>query len=228
MSIIVTGAASGIGQAVSSRLKKAGYSVIATDISKASEVIEHDVTSEESWKKVIQDIKDCRGLVNCAGIRTKAPLAKTSRQNFRQMLEVNVLGAFLGLREVTRAMLRSSSEGTIVNIGSVVAEMSPANQIAYNTSKGALHSLTRSAATELGPHGIRVNAVAPGSIITPLTSAVCEDPERASYLRKRIPAQRGGVPSEIAEVVLFLMSNAASYVNGAVWPVDGGWTIAAP
>lgn len=228
MAIIITGAASGIGAALVTRLKLDGFDVLGADKIIDAATAKLDVTEENDWARVVGSLPTLTGLINCAGLKTRSDISDTSLKSFQAVINVNLVGAFLGIKAVSARMRREGVKGTILNVGSIVADRTPSGQIAYNTSKGGIHSLTRSAATELGRFGIRVNAIAPGSIITPMTEAGWNNPERRSTLRDRIPLGRGGEADEVASVASFLMGRSASYVNGAIWYVDGGWESAGP
>jgi NAD(P)-dependent dehydrogenase (short-subunit alcohol dehydrogenase family) len=165
-------------------------------------------------------------VVNNAGITGKSgKLAQTSAETIRTCIDINVLGALWVAREASRRLPRSPSDTarTIVNISSVAASLgSPNEYVWYAASKGAIDSLTIGMAKELAPEGIRVNAVSPGMTRTEIHERSTQDGGRLERLRSHIPLNRIGEPGEVAEAVLFLMSDAASYITGANIPVSGG------
>lgn len=220
--VIVTGAASGIGHAVATRLEGAGSEVVRLDRSPGDGVIDFDVTSSAAWDAL--EAEGVTGLVHAAGVRERASLADTTEERFRTTIDVNVVGTFLALRWVAQAATARRQGLAVVTMSSGVTTRAVSGQAAYNASKAAVESLTRSAAIELAPLGVRVNAVAPGSIHTPMTAEGWSDDEHAARMRAEIPLARPGDPADVASVVDLLLSDESSYVTGAVWAVDGGWT----
>jgi NAD(P)-dependent dehydrogenase (short-subunit alcohol dehydrogenase family) len=165
---------------------------------------------------------------NNAGIEGKlGPTHEYDEAEFDKIMAVNLKGVFLGLRHVLPVMLRQGS-GSVVNTGSIASERGLAGACAYNASKHAVIGLTRTAASEVGTHGVRVNAVMPGVIDTPLLEAMLrmmfagDVAAGKRALGKVATMDRIGAPPEVGEVVTFLLSDAASFVNGAAWAVDGG------
>lgn len=222
-SVLVTGGGSGIGAEVCRTLEAAGWRVVAADIRPPEGGHELDTTDEAAWERVLDAAWPLDALVNCAGIRDRAPIEEMELDRFRRMMDVHVVGCFLGIRGVARRWSDEGRPGAVVNISSVTATQAVAGQIHYVTAKGAVAALTRAAATELAGSGTRVNAIAPGIIRTPMTADRLGDPEQTAWLMSRVPAGRVGEPQEIASVVQFLLSDAAAYVNGVLLPVDGGW-----
>jgi len=220
--IIVTGAASGIGAAVAVALSGHGYDVTATDVRAGNDVALLDVTDENSWSSLFDTTGPVSGLVNCAGIRTRSMIVDTSVTEFEQHLRVNVTGTWLGIRELLRRH-EADTRASIVNIASVNAVIAVPGQAHYVASKGGIAALTKAAAIEGAPLGVRVNAIAPGPIRTPMTEERLVDPDQVQWLEGRVPLGRVGKPSEIGEVANFLLSEAASYVTGTTIYVDGGW-----
>ena len=163
------------------------------------------------------------GLVNNAGILDKAtPLTEISLERWQRIQDVNATGAFLVLQKTADRMIRAGVGGAIVNMSSMAAPLGAAGEfVDYAASKGAVESLTIGAARELGPHGIRVNAIRPGLIATDI-QADTGDANRAERLAGTVPLGRAGTAEEVAEAAVWLLSDRASYVAGAILPVSGG------
>ncbi|MFM7490524.1 MAG: SDR family NAD(P)-dependent oxidoreductase [Actinomycetota bacterium] len=228
--VLVTGAASGIGAACAAVLVRQGWDVIATDLSGE---ISLDVTSESDWDRVVDETFTSTGrnwdaLVSCAGIRTRGTIVDTSLADWERHLRVNLTGTWLGLRAFLRTVTRARENGdtspkSAVTISSVNATIAVPGQAHYVASKGGVTALTRAAALEGASLGVRVNGVAPGPIRTPMAAERLNDPDQVKWLTGRVPLGRVGDPDEIAEVVEFLLSSRASYVNGEIVYADGGW-----
>jgi len=231
---IITGAMSGIGRASAESVLEAGGRVLGIDLtddawqSPGFTARSADITDPESLQRALADAPALLGgapdaLIHCAGIYRFKSVLDLSPEEWEQTMRVNSTGSFLAARAAARLM---TGGGSIVLLTSVAFargdEGEPSS--AYSASKGAVVSLTRQLAVELGPRGIRVNAVAPGVIDTPMTTIV-DTPEMASALTGRLPLRRLGEAAEVARVCLFLASEAASYVTGAVLPVDGGYLV---
>ena len=223
MKIIVTGGASGIGKAIADSLLDADSEVVSADMNPDNGAFKLDVGDEDSWKRLFDQTGPVDGLVNCAGIRTRNMIVDTTVEEFENHLKVNLTGTWLGMR----SLFRSHKQGTvasIVNIASVNAVIAVPGQAHYVASKGGVASLTKAAAVEGAPLGIRVNAIAPGAIRTPMTAERLVDPEQVAWLEGRVPLGRVGEPEEIAEVAKFLLSEESSYITGTTIFSDGGWT----
>ena len=220
--MLVTGGASGIGAATCRVLSDGGWDVVAADVTPAGGVISLDVADEAAWDRVLDELGALAGLVNCAGIRTRGAIVDTDLGDFERHLRVNVVGTWLGIRGFLRRH-QAGAGGAIVNVSSVNAEIAVPDQAHYVASKGAVSALTRAAAVEAAPLGVRVNAVAPGPVRTPMTAERLGNPEQAAWLDARVPMGRVAEPTEIAEVISFLLSEKASYVTGEVLFTDGGW-----
>ncbi|MEO6746489.1 MAG: SDR family oxidoreductase [Caldimonas sp.] len=227
----VTGAAGGIGAAVSTAYARAGATVIATDLRQADSssrilAMTCDVTSASDIERAIAACDRLGGidtLVNCAGILGRVDVLEITPEAWDQLFEVNVKGAFLCGQAAARSMIAGGREGSIVNVGSINAEKVFPDTVAYCTSKGALHAMSRAMALSLARHRIRVNNVAPGAIadtnLEPARWAL--DSERRS-MRARTPLHMLGTSSEVASAVMYLGSSNAKFITGATLFVDGG------
>jgi 3alpha(or 20beta)-hydroxysteroid dehydrogenase len=230
---LVTGAAGGQGWAIVKKLRAEGYSVAACDrraddvVAAVAELgddgviaIELDVTSAQQWEAAVEKTVNRFGmlnaLVNNAGVLHRAALADETAEGFENAWRVNCLGAFLGMR-ATLAQLREAKHAAIVNICSTGAIRPFPAHCAYGSSKWALRGLTQTAAAELGPSGIRVNAVFPGPIATSMLDETTQTRLAATAMFGRL-----GQPTEIADAVAFLVSDAASFITGSELIVDGG------
>jgi NAD(P)-dependent dehydrogenase (short-subunit alcohol dehydrogenase family) len=212
---LVTGGATGIGLGIARGLESAGTTVIAAGIP------ELDVTSKASVDSLARGITRLDILINCAGIIRRDQ--EFELEVFEQVVDVNLNGTM----RMCMAMkpLLAAARGTIVNIASMLTFFGGPRAPAYSASKGGIAQLTRSLAVAWAPDGIRVNAVAPGWIRTPMTQALQDDAGRSESLLARTPMGRWGQPEDVAGPVIFLCSNAAAFITGVVLPVDGGYSI---
>ncbi|MFC9897007.1 glucose 1-dehydrogenase [Nocardia sp. NPDC127579] len=233
---MVTGGARGMGAEHVRRFVAEGAQVVfgdvlddagtalAAEIGPGCHYVHHDVTSETEWAAAVSETLSRFGrldtLVNNAGMLRFQSIADMPVQDFTTMLNVNVTGAWLGIKTVTPA-LAASGGGSIVNISSIEGFVGAAGLSAYSASKFALRGVTKSAARELGKHGIRVNSVHPGGIATPMTAAAGSGVDGDTFFAG-LPIPRWGQPAEVTEAVVFLASDAASYCTGTEVVVDGG------
>ncbi len=238
---IITGAARGIGRACAERFAREGAKVVVADIDQArgqetaaaiseggSETlfVACDVGDSVQVSGLITASVDAFGaldvLVNSAGILHNSDFLDVTEEDFDQVLRVNLKGPLLVGQAVARQLIDQGRGGAIVNLSSVGAVLAAPFQAAYNVSKGGVAQLTRVMALSLAPHGIRVNAVGPGTIGTDMTNDLLEDVALRRRILSRTPLGRVGDPAEVAAVVVFLASEEASYITGQTVYCDGG------
>ncbi|MFF9340905.1 MULTISPECIES: SDR family NAD(P)-dependent oxidoreductase [unclassified Streptomyces] len=238
--VVVTGAARGQGEQEARLFAAEGARVVLADVldgpgeALAGELGEEraayvhlDVTREEEWAAAVAAAKErfgrIDGLVNNAGVLRFNELLATPLEEFQAIVSVNQTGCFLGIRAVAPE-IAAAGGGTIVNTASYTGVTGMAGVGAYAASKHAVLGLTRVAALELAPKGIRVNAVCPGAIDTAMSNPEGVDPDATGALyRKLVPLGRIGRPEEVAALALFLTSDDSSYVTGQPFVIDGGW-----
>lgn len=238
---LVTGAGQGNGRTLAIGLAQAGAKVVVSDINlklteETAELVreaggeawafELDVTSDEACyalaAQVGQDIGLVDLLVNNAGIIIREnSTSPNAARNWKKVMDVNVQGTF----NVTHAWLPAikATKGVVINVASIAAYAGQGGSLGYSPSKGAIKMFTQSLAAELAPHGVRVNALAPGVIETPMTAATREDPTRLEAFMSRIPMGRVGQTEDLVGPIIFLASDMSRYVTGVTLPVDGGF-----
>lgn len=225
---IITGGGTGIGLATGKRLLADGYRVIAGGMDHEDglpagiEFVRTDVTKQDDLDALVATASRVDALVNCAGILRHEK--EWQVDDFKLVMDVNVT-ASLGASNAALPKLRAAG-GSVVNIASMWSFFGTAGAPAYSASKGAIVSLTRSMAVAWGKEGVRVNAVAPGWVNTRMAAKAKNDPERGPRITQRIPLGRWAEPSDVANVIAFLVSADAAYVHGVVLPVDGGYSVA--
>jgi NAD(P)-dependent dehydrogenase (short-subunit alcohol dehydrogenase family) len=238
--VLVSGGSRGIGLATAERFLNEGCRVFLCGVEDGEvdaavkelrdigsvDGTECDVSREEEVDRLVAEAEAFLGgidvLVNNAGVAWREPFLEIASERWDRLIAVNLRSQFLVAQRVARAMVEGARSGAIVNMASTNAFEGEAGYAHYNASKGAIAMLTRTMAIELGPHGIRVNALCPGKIATRL-QADAEDAEyTARFERERIPLGRSGTPAEVAAAYAFLASDDASFVNGELLVVDGG------
>jgi len=235
--ILVSGGARGQGAAESRLLVQQGAKVVISDILEkegtelarqlggAAKFVRHDVTSEADWARAVQTAESLgglHGLINNAAIYQPKRLLETDLELWNRNLVINQTGCFLGMKAVVAPMERSGG-GSIVNISSGAGLRGSPQAFAYSTTKWALRGMTKAAAMDLARYKIRVNSIHPGPIETDMLKEWTGD-QRVKRL-KSVPMRRTGSPEEVAQAVLFLLSDEASYITGAELAVDGGVTV---
>lgn len=234
-SMLVTGGARGLGAAIARAAATEGYRVGIIDV-EALDDTDHSngsppvtgyvasVADESAVEAVYADFGTPDVVVNNAGIVRFGPLVDHSVDSFREVLEINLLGAFVVARAAARRWLATGRPGCVVNLVSMNGVAAGPNAGAYGSSKAGLGLLTSQMALEWGPFGIRVNAVAPGLIDAGMSEPIYADPETRRARESKVPLGRLGTARDIADVVLFMASDRASYIHGQVVTVDGGVT----
>lgn len=239
---IVTGGGSGIGLSIAQKLVQHHIHTIIVgrdeqklqtaqkQLGMLCEYISCDLSDLNAIPQLVEQIISKHGqidiLVNNAGINLKKDFTEVSNEDFQRIIQTNVIAVFVLSREVVKHMLDKGRQTSIINISSMASQYGIPKVIAYTASKSAIEGMTRAMATELSPKGIRVNCIAPGFIATEMSArALNDDPERKEKVLSRTPAGKLGEPSDIAEAVVFLASDAAKYITGVVLPVDGGNSI---
>jgi 3alpha(or 20beta)-hydroxysteroid dehydrogenase len=235
---LITGGASGLGECGAQLMAREGAKVMIADIAKdegqaladelggATHFAHHDVSDEASWTALVEEANERFGpvnvLANNAGLLRFAEIEKMTVEEYMLLVNVNQLGTFLGMKAVARTM-RKNGGGSIINASSVEGLAGMASLTAYTATKFAIRGMTKAAAMELGPRGIRVNSVHPGMIDTPMTRPHGGD-AAMEFGASRVPLRRVGYPDDIAPLYVFLASDESGYINGAEIAIDGGVT----
>jgi len=241
---IITGARRGMGRTDALKLAAAGARVVVSDIDQADceKVVQEieknggeaiavkcDVANKSEVDAMVQKTLDKWGrvdiLVNNAGIAQFKPFLELTEEDWNKTMDINLKGYFLCAKACLETMIKQKS-GVIINIASVAMGQQgfgAAGAVHYSASKGGIAAMTEALAVELAPYNIRVNAIAPGLIDTPMVSFAKEDPKAMEAYLSRIPMRRFGKPEEISDLVLFLAGDTSSYITGSVIVADGGW-----
>lgn len=240
--VLVTGAGSGIGAATVKRLLHEGATVVAVDVTQAG--VDAAISSADNSNRIhgaVLDVCDSEasvavlaemrgklgrlnGLVNCAGITGEGSIVTTDPEKHRRIMAVNLDGTINMCQAFVLAVKDDTGPRAIVNISSGAGILGVPNRLSYVASKFGISGITKSMSPELGPLGIRVNAVAPGMTRTPLIEYMMNDPEAVARVNAKHPIGRIGNPEEIAAVIVFLLTDDASFMTGSVVSVDGGQT----
>lgn len=230
---IVTGAGKGIGRRTAELLAERGARVVALSRSSddlaalekavGARGIAVDLADAAATRAATGEALPAELLVNCAGINILEPFLEMSDESFDRVQAVNVRATAIVSQVFARDLVRRGQPGAIVNVSSISSFLGFRDHAAYCASKGAMDGLTRVMANELGPHGIRVNSVAPGITLTDLARVAWEAPEKGGPMLARTPVGRFAETVDVAEVILFLLSDAAAMIAGTTLPIDGGF-----
>lgn len=235
---LITGGAQGIGYACAEAIAENGARIVLADINsdgvnEAADRLGNNATAytcdmadpeqiAQLFNSIEADVGHVSILVNNAGIALPGDFLETTVEQFRAVIDLNLTGTFVALQRAAKAMVSNQIKGSIINMSSINAQVAIPSIAAYCASKGGVMQLTKASSLALAPHGIRVNAVGPGSIDTAMMAGVNANPEAMKTVMSRTPMQRVGEPREIGDVVAFLASDKASYVTGETIYVDGG------
>ncbi len=236
---IITGGAQGQGEAIARAFVAEGAKIViadiaddkgkalATELGESAHFVHHDVSDEASWDAIVGETVATFGpvnvLVNNAGVLMFADLVDTKLSDFERLFRINQLGCFLGMRTVAPIMVENGG-GSIVNTSSIEGLGGMPTLVAYTGTKFAIRGMSKAAAMELGPSGIRVNSVHPGMIRTPMIEGHVGGEAGYEFVGGKIPLRRVGLPEDLAGVYVYLASDESSYATGAEFVVDGGVT----
>ena len=234
--VLISGAGRGIGRACAAAFAAAGAQVIAVARTEADlkslsrehpnaiEIWVNDV-SEDSFYERIEALQKLDVLINNAGTNRPQPLVDVDAESLDAVIDLNVRAMFRTAQSAARVMLRNGS-GSIINMSSQMGHIGSPNRSVYCMTKHAVEGLTKAMAVELGPKGVRVNALAPTFIETPMTRPMLDDPDFKEFVQRMIPLGKVGQPNDVAVAALYLASDASAMVTGHSLRIDGGWTAA--
>jgi 3alpha(or 20beta)-hydroxysteroid dehydrogenase len=233
--VLVTGAGRSLGAVIVEACTAEGATAIGTDVTGTDDgsVLRHDVTQADDWRRIVDDVVARHGrldgLVNNAAIILEArPFLEEPPEEFARLLDVNVMGVWLGMQAAGRAMASgggSGGGGSIVNISSTAGMVAHPRLSSYGTSKWAVRGLTKYAANELGPIGVRVNSVHPGGMMGTTMFPGTDDPDAYAVAERRVPLRRVVDASDVADAVVWLLSESARQITGRELVVDAGATL---
>ncbi|KAI8435937.1 hypothetical protein MSG28_004105 [Choristoneura fumiferana] len=232
--ILVTGAGQGIGRGIAIELWRAGANIVAVSRTKSHletlhgeypsiDIVELDIADWDKTRQVIDSLGPFDALVNNAAVAICEPFLECSPNDFDRTFDINVKAVLNISQVVAKKMIEKNIHGSIVNISSQASKAALKDHAIYSASKAALDALTRAMALELGPKGIRVNAVNPTVIMTEMAKVGWSDPARANEMKAKIPLGRFGEVSEVVNAVVFLLSDRSSMISGVELPIDGGF-----
>jgi NAD(P)-dependent dehydrogenase (short-subunit alcohol dehydrogenase family) len=234
---IVTGASSGLGEAIAKMFLAEGAKVVFSDVNDCPNenslgengiFVKTDVSKKEEVeslvKKAIEKFGSLDVIVNNAGIGLTGEVTEMSDDTWQKVIDVNLNGVFYGLRSAAKYMKDNKIKGSIINMASILGKVGFRTASAYCASKGGVNQLTKAASLELAPFGIRVNSIAPGFIKTEMTKGMQDDQAVNAAISGATPLGYMGEPNDIAYAAVYLASDEAKYVTGSVLYVDGGWT----
>ena len=244
---LVTGAGSGIGRAIACAFARNGAKVAALDRDSdgatqtvatianeggVARAVVCDITDESAVAHALDSVEEMFGpvtlLVNNAGIGERRPFLELSVQDWRRVIDVNLTGAFVCAQAVLRRLVRDGAPGVVINIASVAGEVAVPDRVAYVASKHGVVGFTKALALDFARNGIRVTAIAPGSVETPLTASLLAHPDASRRIAKTHPIGRWAAPEEIANLALFLASDQAAFMTGCTVAIDGGFLAGRP
>lgn len=235
---LITGGAQGIGYACAEAIAELGHRIVLADINAEGVEAAAAKMGDETvglacdmgdaaavnamFDKIEAEVGPVSALVNNAGVAMPGDFLETTLDDFQRVIDINLIGVFIALQRAAKSMVANKIKGAIVNMSSINAQVAIPSIPAYCASKGGVNQLTKASSLALAPHGIRVNAVGPGSIDTAMLAGVNANPDAMKMVMSRTPMQRIGSAKEIGDVVAFLASDKASYITGETIYVDGG------
>ena len=233
-SVIITGAGKGIGRATAIEMARRGAKVIAMArtqsdlVSLQAEIgcttVKVDLTDNFAARAAMKQAGTCDYLINCAGTNVLESVLEMTEEGYEAVMGINLRAALICAQEFARARVASGGGGSILNVTSIAGHRGFQEHMCYAASKAGLNGMVRSLALEWAGEGVRINAIGPGPVDTPMVAATVADPAALAAMQASIPMGRLGQPDEIAEVVSFLLSQRASFITGQLLCADGGFT----